>query len=138
MIPHQVPSCLVLHLKEIEIRNIVGENHELEAVEYLLRHAEVLKKMTIYCHEPSLGKEFCACKKLFGFWKGSTSCKLTVFCSCWDIPPFCWECYFFFLLCFFPLSAVFIYFIRYILCIALCKLPKESSFLMVNFCKLPF
>ena len=45
---------------------------------------------------------------------------------------------FFFFCVFFPLSAVFIYFIRYILCIALCKLPKESSFLMVNFCKLPF
>ncbi|KAJ9672817.1 hypothetical protein PVL29_026165 [Vitis rotundifolia] len=82
MIPHQVPFCLVLHLKEIEIRNIVGENHEIKAVEYLLRHVEVLKKMTIYCHETSLGKEFCACKKLFGFSKGSTSCKLTVFCSC--------------------------------------------------------
>lgn len=86
--PLQVPACLVLHLKEIEIRRIVGEDYELEAVEYLLKNAEVLQQMTIDCHESSMDQEFCVCKKLLGLPRGSRSCQLTILCSCGD-TPFC-------------------------------------------------
>ncbi|KAI8552775.1 hypothetical protein RHMOL_Rhmol06G0293900 [Rhododendron molle] len=46
--PPQVPSCLLLNLKEIKYLKFSGDKHEFEVIEYLLKSAEVLKNMIIF------------------------------------------------------------------------------------------
>ncbi|KAG5546421.1 hypothetical protein RHGRI_018560 [Rhododendron griersonianum] len=48
--PPQVPCCLSLHLKEVEILQFDGKEYQLELVKYLLENAKVLKKMTLGYH----------------------------------------------------------------------------------------
>ncbi|CAN6560917.1 unnamed protein product [Malus baccata var. baccata] len=45
------PECLVLCLQEIEIWGFEGAFYEFTVVEFLLAHAEVLRKMTIHVQE---------------------------------------------------------------------------------------
>ncbi|KAM1356691.1 hypothetical protein ACFX13_031509 [Malus domestica] len=45
------PECLVLCLQEIEIWGFEGALYEFTVVEFLLAHAEVLRKMTIHVQE---------------------------------------------------------------------------------------
>ncbi|KAI8549476.1 hypothetical protein RHMOL_Rhmol06G0027500 [Rhododendron molle] len=47
--PLRVPHCLLFNLKEVEFLYLRRENQEFEVIEYLLRSAEVLKKMTVDC-----------------------------------------------------------------------------------------
>ncbi|KAK0585363.1 hypothetical protein LWI29_027471 [Acer saccharum] len=42
-----VPSCLRLHVKMIEIRNMTGVEDELEVVSYMLKNSEVLKEFSV-------------------------------------------------------------------------------------------
>ncbi|KAK3227511.1 hypothetical protein Dsin_007373 [Dipteronia sinensis] len=42
-----VPSCLILHVKMIEIRNMAGVEDELEVVSYMLKNSEVLKEFSV-------------------------------------------------------------------------------------------
>ncbi|XP_058179356.1 F-box/LRR-repeat protein At4g14103-like isoform X2 [Rhododendron vialii] len=46
--PQNVPSCLLSHLKEIEIRFFGGEKEEWEMVEYFLNNAKVLEKVNMH------------------------------------------------------------------------------------------
>ncbi|THF94070.1 hypothetical protein TEA_018404 [Camellia sinensis var. sinensis] len=48
--PQEVPSCLLLCLKKIQIKEFSGKDYELYVIEYLLSNAKVLKKMTIDSH----------------------------------------------------------------------------------------
>ncbi|KAK0603114.1 hypothetical protein LWI29_001570 [Acer saccharum] len=42
-----VPSCLRLHVKMIEIRNMVGYKDELEMISYMLKNSEVLEEFSV-------------------------------------------------------------------------------------------
>ncbi|KAI9152895.1 hypothetical protein LWI28_002613 [Acer negundo] len=42
-----VPSCLRLHVKMIEMRNMTGVEDELEVVSYMLKNSEVLKEFAV-------------------------------------------------------------------------------------------
>lgn len=77
--PLGMPYCLVLHLEEIEINRINGEGYKLEAMEYLLKNAKVLKKMMIDCWHSSKTEGFCRWEKLIGIQRrGSTNCQLNL------------------------------------------------------------
>ncbi|KAM7504148.1 hypothetical protein LguiB_003052 [Lonicera macranthoides] len=73
--PRRPPNCL-LHLKEIEMRKFNGKEHQLEAIEYLLQNAKVLKKMTIDCRSSNMKEEFGGFKRLVAFPKSSRNCQL--------------------------------------------------------------
>ncbi|KAI8552770.1 hypothetical protein RHMOL_Rhmol06G0293400 [Rhododendron molle] len=45
--PPQVPSCLSLHLREIETPQFDRKDYQLDLIKYLLENAKVLKKMPI-------------------------------------------------------------------------------------------
>lgn len=74
--PQHVPNCLVSHLKEVEIKQFSGEEFELEAIEYVLKNATVLKKLAIDCNN-YLEKNL-VCKKLESFPCGSRDCQLSL------------------------------------------------------------
>ncbi|TXG58974.1 hypothetical protein EZV62_016803 [Acer yangbiense] len=52
-----VPSCLKLHVKTIEIKNMMGEEDELEVVSYMLRNCEVLKEFNAHISDKAESKE---------------------------------------------------------------------------------
>ncbi|XP_019072455.1 F-box protein At3g03040 isoform X3 [Vitis vinifera] len=87
-LPLQVPTCVELHLNEVEIKKFDGLDYELGAIEFLLKNARVLKKMSIDCRDWRDGQEFCVCKKLSGFTRASMSCEFSVFCHCGGIRMF--------------------------------------------------
>ncbi|GFZ04900.1 F-box/RNI-like/FBD-like domains-containing protein [Actinidia rufa] len=72
--PPQVPCCLSLHLKEIEILKFNGKEYELEVIEYLLKNAEALKKMTIDWKY----SDSCFSGEITGFPRGSKTCQLSL------------------------------------------------------------
>lgn len=51
--PESPPACLLQHLKEIEIHNIVGRPCERFIIRYLLHNGLVLENMDIYWCNPS-------------------------------------------------------------------------------------
>lgn len=87
-LPLQVPTCVELHLNEVEIKKFDGLDYELGAIEFLLKNARVLKKMSIDCRDWRDGQEFCVCEKLSGFTRASRSCEFSVFCHCGGIRMF--------------------------------------------------
>lgn len=48
--PSEVPECLLLRLKAIEICKFVGKTDEVKLIKYFLKNATVLENMTIRCH----------------------------------------------------------------------------------------
>lgn len=58
------------------MRKFNGKEHQLEAIEYLLQNAKVLKKMTIDCRSSNIKEEFGGFKRLVAFPKGSRNCQL--------------------------------------------------------------
>ncbi|THF94086.1 hypothetical protein TEA_018420 [Camellia sinensis var. sinensis] len=72
--PQEVPSCLLLHLKKIEFKEFSGNDCELEVIEYLLKNAIVLKKMTIDCQY----SDECFCGQLAVYPRGSMTCRLNL------------------------------------------------------------
>ncbi|KAI8007771.1 F-box/FBD/LRR-repeat protein [Camellia lanceoleosa] len=76
--PQRVPNCLLLHLEEIKIKKFNGEENDFEAMEYLLKNAKFLKKMTIDCRQSNVNEEFCIWKKLIGIPRGSKTSLLNL------------------------------------------------------------
>ncbi|XP_047320920.1 F-box/LRR-repeat protein At4g14103-like [Impatiens glandulifera] len=74
--PENVPSCLLFHLKEIEIKDFRGLPDELILIKYLLKNALVLEKMLIECH--LLEDDDNITEKLQKFGKGSDSCHIVL------------------------------------------------------------
>lgn len=77
--PELVPLCLLSHLNTISMRGFNGKLDEMEAAKYLLKNGEVLKKMTIYTHDPLRPKELY--KELSTCQRGSETCQVEVI---WD------------------------------------------------------
>lgn len=48
--PSEVPECLFMCLKSIEICKFVGKADEVKLIKYFLKNATVLVNMTIRCH----------------------------------------------------------------------------------------
>ncbi|KAI8007511.1 FBD-associated F-box protein [Camellia lanceoleosa] len=71
----EIPSCLLLCLKKIQIKEFSGKDYELDVIEYLLSNAKVLKKMTINCQYTN----DCFCGELAAFPRGSKTCQLFSF-----------------------------------------------------------
>ncbi|GFZ07516.1 F-box/RNI-like superfamily protein [Actinidia rufa] len=46
----EVPACVVVHLKAIEIYKLVGMKDELKLIQFFVKNATVLEKLTIRCH----------------------------------------------------------------------------------------
>ncbi|KAI8008479.1 F-box/FBD/LRR-repeat protein [Camellia lanceoleosa] len=72
--PQEVPSCLLLCLKKIQIKEFSGKDYELDVIEYLLSNAKVLKNMTINCQYTN----DCFCGELAAFPRGSKTCQLNL------------------------------------------------------------
>lgn len=67
-LPLRVPCCLLFHLKEVEFLEFDRAKHEFDVIEYLLKSAEVMKKMTIhYQHSDTL--------RIAQFPRASKTCK---------------------------------------------------------------
>ncbi|KAH7861691.1 hypothetical protein Vadar_029364 [Vaccinium darrowii] len=75
--PEQVPECLLLSLKTIEIHKFCGDvKEELDLVKYFLKNGMVLEKMTILCYYyPFVGDNFFSFKdELENYPRGSKKC----------------------------------------------------------------
>ncbi|MCL7022294.1 hypothetical protein MKW94_003548, partial [Papaver nudicaule] len=79
-----IPQCLLLCLKSIEFRNFNGFPEEIELVKFLLKHARVLKLVTIRSEFSSdvelddFSNEGIL-EKLLKFPKASTHCRFQAF-----------------------------------------------------------
>lgn len=76
--------CMLSHLKAITIKGFKGKQVEMRLAKYLLKHCEVLNKMSIFtrstghaslpnAEEKALYKEFLM------FERGSKSCQVEIF-----------------------------------------------------------
>ncbi|XP_059671123.1 putative F-box/LRR-repeat protein At3g58920 [Cornus florida] len=74
--PSNVPSCLLFHLKVIEIRHFLWRSDELKTAEYFLNNAKVLKRLII---RSAPGQKSKICNILSSLPKGSKTCRLEVY-----------------------------------------------------------
>ncbi|XP_068337697.1 F-box/LRR-repeat protein At4g14103-like [Pyrus communis] len=74
--PEFVPICLLSHLKTICLRGIQGRPDETEVTKYLLKHGEVLNKVTIYTCDFRVEDKVKLCQEISMFSKGSTTCQI--------------------------------------------------------------
>ncbi|KAK6114892.1 hypothetical protein DH2020_007161 [Rehmannia glutinosa] len=76
--PHQVPTCLLSHLRTVTISLFECAEHEFELISYILGNAKVLKRMEIYfeLHGIDLKGKFDGIKKISLFERGSKACEL--------------------------------------------------------------
>ena len=72
--PEALPLTFIEHLKEIEFKNFDGEEHEFKLVEYFLKNAKTLKKMTI-AKEPWNSVPECR-DRILSFKKCSEDCQV--------------------------------------------------------------
>ncbi|CDP13113.1 unnamed protein product [Coffea canephora] len=72
--PEALPLTFIEHLKEIEFKNFEGEEHEFKLVEYFLKNAKTLKKMTI-AKEPWNSVPECR-DRILSFKKCSEDCQI--------------------------------------------------------------
>ncbi|KAJ6417202.1 hypothetical protein OIU84_002999 [Salix udensis] len=76
--PHSVPQCLSSCLQVIEFNDFEGVSGETEMVEYFLRNALVLKKMTITYLTDLKTSEVDVLKRLSTCPKGSDACHIVI------------------------------------------------------------
>ncbi|KAK6132352.1 hypothetical protein DH2020_033912 [Rehmannia glutinosa] len=76
--PHQVPTCLLSHLRTVTISLFECAEHEFELISCILRNAKVLKKMDIHfeLHGIDLKGKFDGIKRISLFERGSKACEL--------------------------------------------------------------
>ncbi|XP_057950910.1 putative F-box/FBD/LRR-repeat protein At1g66290 isoform X2 [Malania oleifera] len=74
-LPNHVPTCLSLHLEELEIEEFHGRRCELQLVKFVLASAEVLRKITIDS-SMSMEKELLIAKRLLTFPRCSEICQI--------------------------------------------------------------
>lgn len=74
--PEFVPTCLLSHLKTICLRGIQGRPDETEVTKYLLKHGDVLNKVTIYTCDFRVEDKVKLCQEISMFSKGSTTCQI--------------------------------------------------------------
>ncbi|KAK6157986.1 hypothetical protein DH2020_005300 [Rehmannia glutinosa] len=81
MEPNQVPKCLLSHLTTIRIDGMRCTQQEFDMVRYLLKNAQVLKRMEIYSRPDGIGFEakFNALQRISLFHRGSVACELAFF-----------------------------------------------------------
>ncbi|KAL5742360.1 hypothetical protein ACOSP7_029092 [Xanthoceras sorbifolium] len=72
-----VPSCLKLRVKKIEIRDMFGlEDDELEAVRYILRNCEVLKEFYVYVKICNYISKDDLEREILMYPRGSAACEI--------------------------------------------------------------
>ncbi|XP_059657004.1 F-box/FBD/LRR-repeat protein At3g26920-like isoform X3 [Cornus florida] len=73
-----IPSCLLFHLKIIEIKQFSADSHELKMAEYFLNNSRVLEKLIIHpvCL-PDWGK-LEICEKVLMLPRRSRTCRVEV------------------------------------------------------------
>ncbi|VVA18993.1 PREDICTED: F-box/LRR-repeat [Prunus dulcis] len=75
--PESVPVCLLSSLKTICIRGFCGRPYEMEVAKYLLKHGEVLTKVTIfYTNDLGVAEEMRVRQELSKFPRGSKTCQV--------------------------------------------------------------
>ncbi|KAK6137577.1 hypothetical protein DH2020_028681 [Rehmannia glutinosa] len=81
MEPNQVPKCLLSHLTTIRIDGMRSTQQEFDMVRYLLKNAQVLKRMEIYSRPDGIDFEakFNALQRISLFHRGSVACELAFF-----------------------------------------------------------
>ncbi|KAK0583881.1 hypothetical protein LWI29_004430 [Acer saccharum] len=70
-----VPSCLKLHVKTIEIKNMMGEEDELQVVSYMLRNCVVLKEFNAHISDKAESKED-LWREILMYPRGSAACEI--------------------------------------------------------------
>ncbi|OMO77502.1 hypothetical protein COLO4_25132 [Corchorus olitorius] len=74
--PKEVPSCLLAHLKEIEISEFRGDIHLLEMIAYFLLNARVLEKLTIHMNCLEEQKRFSMTNQVLSLPRSSRNCQV--------------------------------------------------------------
>ncbi|KAM1117387.1 hypothetical protein ACFX2I_007801 [Malus domestica] len=74
--PEFVPVCLSSYLKTISIQGIEGRPDEMEVTKYLLKHGEVLDKVTFYTSAVRADHKMKLCQDISMFSKGSMTCQI--------------------------------------------------------------
>ncbi|XP_018499927.2 F-box/FBD/LRR-repeat protein At5g56420 [Pyrus x bretschneideri] len=74
--PEFVPVCLSSYLKTISIQGIEGRHDEMEVTKYLLKHGEVLDKVTFYTSAVRADHKMKLCQDISMFSKGSMTCQI--------------------------------------------------------------
>ncbi|KNA11810.1 hypothetical protein SOVF_131680 [Spinacia oleracea] len=85
--PESVPSCLLERLQKIGIKSFWGKEDEVEVVEYLLNHCQVLELMIIGFF--SNKKDEKVAEKLLAFPRASSTCDVQVYEHFW-FDSFIW------------------------------------------------
>lgn len=73
-----VPTCLLLRLREVVLRNFFGTEDELSELEYLLQSARVLEKVTIGCYMSAEEDSLCILERLLSYPRVSRACRIIV------------------------------------------------------------
>lgn len=76
--------CMLSHLKAITIEGFKGKQVEMRVAKYLLKHCEVLNKMTIFTRSTGRAslpnaEEETLYKEILMFERGSKSCQVEIF-----------------------------------------------------------
>ncbi|KAK6139149.1 hypothetical protein DH2020_027107 [Rehmannia glutinosa] len=80
--PHQVPTCLLSHLRTVRIYHLGCTEQELNMVKYFfLRNAKVMERLEVYSqdHEIDLKAKLNALRKISLFRQGSEACELAFY-----------------------------------------------------------
>ncbi|KAK0585371.1 hypothetical protein LWI29_027543 [Acer saccharum] len=70
-----VPSCLRLHVKTVEIRNMTGDEDELEVISYMLKNSEVLEEFSVDIAANDMSKEDLQ-RQILMYPRGSVACEI--------------------------------------------------------------
>ncbi|TXG59259.1 hypothetical protein EZV62_013832 [Acer yangbiense] len=71
-----VPSCLRLHLKMIEIRNMEGYKDELEVISYMLKNSEVLEEFSVDVAAKDAASKEDLQRQILMYPRGSVACEI--------------------------------------------------------------
>ncbi|KAK6131039.1 hypothetical protein DH2020_035216 [Rehmannia glutinosa] len=79
--PHQVPTCLLSHLRTIRIYHLGCIGQELNMVKYFLRNAKVMERLEVYSqdHEINLKTKLNDLRKISLLRQGSEACELAFY-----------------------------------------------------------
>ncbi|GMJ11502.1 hypothetical protein like AT3G59200 [Hibiscus trionum] len=78
VVPEKVPSCVLFHLKEIEVPSFEGDKHMFAMISYLLNHGRVLEKLIIDVYDPCEERRLSLIEELLRLPRNSKKCDVEI------------------------------------------------------------
>ncbi|KAK8483070.1 hypothetical protein V6N13_031635 [Hibiscus sabdariffa] len=76
--PEEVPSCVLYHLKVVEITSFEGDKHMFAIIRYLLNHGRVLEKLIVDVYAPCEEEEQIIIDELSSLPRNSKKCQVEI------------------------------------------------------------